>query len=68
MRMLKVRLLPDSDVLADWCRRHGQTEWGRRGCCPFPATDCPLGRVECQAVTARHWEALGKEEADGEED
>ena len=70
MKKLTVEVLASPKALAEWCGRQGVIAWGGRGCCPFPATDCPLGKhvsPECRNVTPEHWERVLKEVADGED-
>ena len=63
-KMLTVEVLASPADLAEWCRRHGHVKWGMRGCCPFPAVECPLmgGAVTCEDVEAWMWEELMEEE------
>lgn len=68
MKSLTVEVLAGPEALAEWCRRHSLTEWGARGCCPFPATVCPLHPIpECRDVMPEHWEKVLKEGGDGME-
>ena len=70
MKKLTVEVLAGPETLAEWCRRHGNIAWGKSGCCPFPATDCPLGNhvsPKCRNVTPERWAGL-MEERDAEED
>ena len=63
-KTLTVELLADPADLAASCNRHGAGGWGVRGCCPFPAVECPLmgGGVPCDEIKAWMWEELLEEE------
>lgn len=63
-KTLTVELLADPADLAASCNRHGAGGWGIRGCCPFPAVECPLmgGGVPCDEIKAWMWEELLEEE------
>lgn len=65
-KRLTVELLADPADLAASCNRHGAGGWGVRGCCPFPAVECPLmgGGVPCDEIKAWMWEELLEEESD----
>lgn len=65
MKKLTVDVLPEPEALAEWCVRQGHVAWGERNCCPFPATECPLGRIGCLTVTPEHWKKVLGE--DGQE-